>query len=127
EAVMTYRTALALNPTDEMGYMKLAICLTETGKPDEAVALFEDLRRMAPRSSLVPIGLGVVTMMSGETDRARQQFQSVLDKDPQNILALQWMAVLEEDAAANPAEALRRRAEVVRLLPARHSTHSISR
>ena len=121
EAVAAFRTALALNPADEMSYLKLAVCLSELGRSSEAAAVIETLERADPRSPLVSTGLGAVAMLAGDTDRARRYFLATLDHDPRNVMALQWLAVLEEKAA-QPAEALRRCQELERVIPGRSST-----
>jgi tetratricopeptide (TPR) repeat protein len=127
EAIVAYRTALALNPRDDMEYVKLALCLSELGRADEAAATFETLRRLDPQSPTVSTGLGAVAMMAGDPVRARRYFMETLDKDPRNVMALQWLAVLEEDVAGNPAEALRRCEELQRLMPGSLSTEDCVR
>ena len=52
-----------------------------------------------------------MALMTGDPDRARNYFNQALETDPRNVLALQWLAVLEEGHGA-PAEALRRCEEI---------------
>jgi Flp pilus assembly protein TadD len=117
EAVDEYRTALRLKPDDPLAYLKLGVCLATLEKFDEARAVFEQLRSVAPESPYVPLGHGAVALMSGQPDRARTLFTDVLRRYPDDVMTLQWLALLEEEAAADPAAALRRCEEIQNLTP----------
>jgi protein O-mannosyl-transferase len=122
EAIAAFTTALRLRPEEEDGYMKLGTCLAELGRIEEANATFEALRRRKPQSPTVSTGLGAVSLISGQPEQAKRYFLETLEKDPRDVAALQWLAVLEEDANANPAEALRRCEQIEQLVPGRLGT-----
>jgi len=75
----------------------------------------------------VSTGLGVVALMAGHADRARPYFLETLARDPRDVLARQWLAVLEEDTNANPREALRWCEEIQQLAPGRLSNEECIR
>jgi tetratricopeptide (TPR) repeat protein len=118
EAVAAYSVAIRLRPTEPYGYLKQGLTLAELHRFGEAVATFRQLQRVDPTSTLVTTGLGVVAMASGDQDRARRYLRLTIARDPQNIMARQWLASLEEVMAHNPAEALRLCEEIQRI-PAR--------
>jgi Flp pilus assembly protein TadD len=97
--------------------MKLGTCLAALGRVEEANATFETLRRRKPQSPTVSTGLGAVSLMSGQPEKAKRYFLETLEKDPRDVLALQWLRVLEEEVNANPAEALRRCEQIEQLVP----------
>jgi Flp pilus assembly protein TadD len=127
EAAEEYRAALRLKPDDPLAYLKLGVCLATLGKFDEARAVFEQLRSVAPESPYVPLGHGAVALMSGQPDRARTLFTDVLRRYPDDVMTLQWLALLEEEAAADPAAALRRCEEIQNLTPGRLSNEDCIR
>jgi protein O-mannosyl-transferase len=115
EAVAAHRVALAANLKEESIYLKLGFCLTELHRFDEAKATFEQLRTSNPQSRTALTGLGIVAMMSGHPLDARARFQEAIALDVRDIPARQWLAILEEQIADNPAEALRLCEEIQRL------------
>jgi Flp pilus assembly protein TadD len=116
EAVDAYRDALTLNPRDDIEYMNLAVCLTETGRSKDALAILDGLAQRVPQSPIVPIGRGTVFMLDGDYASARRDFLELLARNPSDVTALQLLATLEE-RADNPAEALRRCEEIQQLMP----------
>jgi tetratricopeptide (TPR) repeat protein len=127
EAAVEYRTALDLSPTDPGLYLKLAVCLATMEKFDEATAVVERLRSIAPESPVVTLGLGAVAAMSGQTERARALLRQTLAKDPGDILSREWLALVEEQLAGDPAAALERCEEIQRLTPGRLSNQDCIR
>lgn len=127
EAVEAHRAALRLRPKDPLAHLKLGLSLAALGRIDEATATFEQLRAIDPQSPIVSTGLGAVAMLAGRPDRAREYFNATLEKEPGNIMALQWLAVLEEDTAADPAAALHRCEEIQQLAPGKLSNEDCIR
>ena len=126
EAAESLQAALKLDPNEPLTYFKLSMCLTESGRSAEATAALDELRSMHPQSTMVPTGLGVVALMTGDPERARNYFNQALETDPRNVLALQWLAVLEEGHGA-PAEALRRCEEIQQIEPGKRSSEDCIR
>jgi Flp pilus assembly protein TadD len=98
--------------------LKLGFCLAELDRFDEAKATFEQLRVRHPQSRTALTGLGIVAMMSDHPVDARARFQEAIALDARDIPARQWLAILDEQIAGNPAEALRLCEEIQRLVPA---------
>jgi Flp pilus assembly protein TadD len=117
EAIQAYQAAVRLNQKDAYTYFKLGLCYAELGRFREAALTFDRLRQVDPSSTLVPTGLGIVAMMTGNVDLARRDFQAAILQNPREIMARQWQAVLEEVVAKNPAEALRLCEEIHRISP----------
>jgi protein O-mannosyl-transferase len=122
EAEVEYRTALHLNPAEPSAYVKLAVCLAVLHRFDEARAVLAELRGTAPESALLPAGEGAVALMSGQPDQARALLAKSVAKDPRDIMARQWLALLEEQVARDPAAALRLCEEIQQLAPGRVSS-----
>jgi Flp pilus assembly protein TadD len=121
EAIEAYQIALQLDPLEDSTYLKLGMCLAEAGRFEEAAEVFEALRQVSPDSPFVSTGLGIVAMLAGETSDAREQFRLTIERHPRDTMARQWLAVLEEEVAANPAEALRLCEEVRQIAPGKLS------
>jgi tetratricopeptide (TPR) repeat protein len=117
DAIEAYKRAIAIAPGEESNYLKLATCLAELQRYDEAARAIDDLARVNAHSSLIPSGRGMVALLSGRVDAARTEFERGLAVGPNDVLALRWLAVLEEDYAHRPAEALARCRELSRYLP----------
>jgi Flp pilus assembly protein TadD len=117
DAVVQYRTAIALRPREQFGYMKMGLCLAEMGRLEEASAAFRQLQRLDPASTVASIGLGDVALLAGNSDRARQYFLECLEREPRNVAARQSLAMLEETIVGNPAGALRWCEEIRQLAP----------
>jgi Flp pilus assembly protein TadD len=126
QAAESLQAAVKLDPNEPLTYFKLGMCLTESGRAVEATAALEALRSIHPQSSLVPTGLGVVALMTGDLERARSYFNQALATDPRDVLALQWLAALEEGNGA-PAEALRRCEEIQQIQAGKSTEDCIRR
>jgi protein O-mannosyl-transferase len=117
EAVVEYRRAIALRPTEPVGYMKLGLCLAELRRLDDAAAAFTTLEKLSPGSLVARNGLGAVAVLAGRYDEARRYYQSALTAHPDDVAARQSLAMLAEQVDHNPAEALRFCEEVARIAP----------
>jgi len=117
EAIAEYATALTLEPRAAFAYQKLALCLIEMNRYDEAAATFEKLRVVAPDSIDVTVGLGGVALAAGRTAEAKQYLNEALEKDPQSVPARRALALIAETQTHDYAEALRMCQEVQRLAP----------
>jgi protein O-mannosyl-transferase len=122
EASVEYRTALRLKPEDPLAYLKLGVCLAVLHRFDEATETFERLRAIAPDSTVISTGLGAVALMSGRPEEARAEFMKTLTREPRDVMARQWLAILEEEAANDPAATLQRCEEIQAVTPNLSST-----
>lgn len=126
EAVEAFKKALHLRPKAPLAYLNLGVCLAVLQRFDEATATFEQLRSIEAQSTIVSTGLGAVAMLSGQRAQARAHFLEALQRDPSDILTLQWLALLEEEAGDAEA-ALRRCEEIQSLSPRKHSNEDCIR
>jgi hypothetical protein len=94
QAAASFRSAIRLKPAEPLGYFKLALCLAEIGRFDNATAAIDALRARDPRSSMVPTGLGVVSIIAGRREDARTYLESAVAADPDNTIAREWLAAL---------------------------------
>jgi tetratricopeptide (TPR) repeat protein len=123
EAIREFRRSLALHPANDGAAIDLVICLAELGRQDEAQAVIADRLRENPSSVFGDMGRGAVAAIGGHGEEARVAFRSVVDRDPSNVMARQWLALLAE-ASNDRAEALHRCYELQRLIPGRESIAS---
>jgi Flp pilus assembly protein TadD len=82
EAVPEYRAAIAIRPQDEFPYTRLAGCLLQGQRLDEAEGTLQQLRTVNPTSQDAAMGLGVFAILHGRLDESRAHFQDVLARDP---------------------------------------------
>jgi tetratricopeptide (TPR) repeat protein len=127
QAVEEFRSAVRLRPKDSLAYMNLAVSLAALGRFDEATATLEQLRAADPQSTVISTGFGAVAMLSGRPDVARARFSESLQRDPRDMLALQWIALLEEEEAGNPEAALQRCEELQQVSPGKVSSEECIR
>ena len=122
-AADAFRRSLALRESNEGAAIDLVMCLSELGRRDEAEALIAERERRHPTSLIGDMGRGAMAAIDGRRDEARGAFRAVLEREPANVMARQWLAVLAE-ASDDRAEALHRCYELQRLIPGRESVES---
>jgi hypothetical protein len=110
-----YRRAMALRPQETFTYRKLAGCLVELNRVDEAEQVFGRLGEIDPKSADGPTGLAIVAMMRGRPLDSRTHLQDALSRDASTVLARQLLATIEE--TDHPSEALRLCREIQTLAP----------
>jgi Flp pilus assembly protein TadD len=123
EAIASFRESLVRWPENESAAVNLVVCLAEESRPDEASAVVDTLARLRPQSAAVTIGRGAIAAINGQPAEARAQFLEAIRRDPGNVMARQWLAVLAEEGN-DRAEALHRCYELQRLAPGRASIES---
>jgi len=117
EAIAEYRRGLGLRPDQELAYQKLALALLQTGRPDEAVRTFEQLRARYPGSAVAANGLGGLALIAGDRFVAREHFLEALAHDAGNVPARQSLALLAEMEPVDAQQALRLCEEIQQLAP----------
>jgi tetratricopeptide (TPR) repeat protein len=120
EAVNAFRRSVALDPSNDAGTVNLVLCLAELKRESEAMETAAALERVRPAAPVVPLARGAVAAVAGRSDEARRQFLEVIARDPGNVMARQWLAVLAEQSG-DRSEALNRCYELQRLIPGRSS------
>ena len=104
-AIPEYEAAVKLAPGEEFGYTKLAGCLVDAHRFDEAERALLSLRRVNPKSQDASIGLGVLATLTNRIDEARRYFRESLARDPSSALMRQFTAFV--DGTLPTAEHLR--------------------
>jgi syndecan 1 len=87
EAEPLLRRALELEPTEHHAASQLAAILMRRHQPAEAIPLLEIAVHARPRQAEFGIALGDARRDAGDLAGARQAWQAVLDRDPNNATA----------------------------------------
>jgi len=117
EAIVAYRRAIRLRPSEQTPYMRLGLAQAELGRLADARATFQALLALNPTSAVGHNGLGAVALLERKPDEARRHYQDALAHNPDDLAARQSLAILYETVWQNPAEALRLCDEVRRMAP----------
>ncbi|PYQ51474.1 MAG: hypothetical protein DMF59_07735 [Acidobacteria bacterium] len=92
DAIASLREAIRSGGQNESIRMQLGLLLTETGKTDEAVKILAPLAKGNDPDALNAYGIALADQ--GKVDQANQQFQHVLQNDPNNAPALQNLGIV---------------------------------
>ena len=95
EAVPEYRAAISLRPEEQFPYTKLAGCLIEAGRFEEAEEALLGLRAVNPLSEDASMGLGVFAVLRRSPDESRHYFLETLERDPGHQQARQLLAFVD--------------------------------
>jgi protein O-mannosyl-transferase len=87
EALDAYAQAIRRGPSQLAPHVNRALCFAQLGRLDEADAELSGARLLAPKSSIVANGQGVVALRQGRRDEARAFFLEALAFDPGNAVA----------------------------------------
>jgi tetratricopeptide (TPR) repeat protein len=117
EAMVAYRRAIRLRPSETAPYMRLGLVQAEAGHLGDARRTFEALLRLDPGSAVGHNGLGAVALLEGRHIEAQRHYQDALTHNPEDLAARQSLAMLHETVWQNPAEALRLCIEVKERAP----------
>jgi Flp pilus assembly protein TadD len=117
EAIVAYRRAIHLRPTEQAPYMRLGLAQAELGRLGDARSTFQALLSLDSTSAVGHNGLGAVALLERKPDEARRHYQQALVHHPADLAARQSLAMLYETVWQNPAEALRLCEEVRRMAP----------
>lgn len=112
EAIGAFTTALHARTDEPAIYAKLGVCLLEVGQLKGAVAAFQKVRELDPRSPDGLNGLGALALVESQPDRARSFYEETLLYDPLNVPARLGLVKVEE--LQGNAAAARRRCEEIR-------------
>jgi protein O-mannosyl-transferase len=117
EAIVAYRRAIRLRPSEQAAYMRLGIAQAELGRLPDARATFQALLALDRTSAVGHNGLGAVALLEHKPDEARRHYEDALAHHPNDVAARQSLAMLYETVWQNPGEALRLCAEVRAIAP----------
>lgn len=103
-AMDEYKAILSANPDSVQAHMLLGQALDSLNKHSEAIAELETASRIAPSEPNVHFELGYLYYTAHDYARAEPQFELELKNDPDNALALTYLADIKirnnDDAAA---------------------------
>ncbi len=117
EAIENLREAIRSGGQNESIRTQLGLLLTETGRVDEAVRILSPLAKGGDPDVLNAYGIALADQ--GRIDQANQQFQRVLQRDPNNAPALQNLGIvaLRRDDVPSAQQFLSRALELNPRLP----------
>ncbi|MEM8724037.1 MAG: hypothetical protein AAGE86_00805 [Pseudomonadota bacterium] len=87
EALAALDTATQLEPNKAEGWLLKATLLRRLERLDEAQAAIETAVGLAPLEGLIGLEAGVIAVLSGREDAARQSWQSVINTQPDSLAA----------------------------------------
>lgn len=82
-----WRVTCARNPGSWMAHVNLGNCLRQKGKPDEAIAQYEEALRLDPKEAEAHHNIGLSLMQKGKVDDAIAQYRQALQLNPKLLNA----------------------------------------
>lgn len=109
-AIIAFREAIKIQPTDSWSLSHLGQCLLSTGRRDEATDAFERAIHTNPNEGIAHKGLTLIASLKGEDD----DFQRRLQRCEQLIPNDSWVReqLLLQKEKADPENAILRRAAI---------------
>ncbi|MFW6234073.1 MAG: tetratricopeptide repeat protein [Spirochaetota bacterium] len=89
-----FERALSLGGTSPDTLNELSICLMETGEHEKSLKRLREALEIEPENTKVMCNLGVVYLKQGKPDEAKRYFESVLAYDPDDPVAVEYLAGL---------------------------------
>ena len=83
EAIVAYRRAIRLRPSEQAAYMRLGLAQAELGRLADARATFQALLALDPTSAVGHNGLGAVALLEHKPDEARRHYEDALAHHPE--------------------------------------------
>ncbi len=100
-----YKTALEKNPNQLDIKSKLAMTYVTTDNPMQGITLLREVIQKDPKNELALFNLGLLSMQSGQFDKAIDRFKSVLDVNQSNSEAKYYLALCYKETG-NKTEAI---------------------
>lgn len=82
-----WRTTCTRNPGSWMAHVNLGNALRQEGKPDDAIAQYEEALRLDPKEAEAHHNIGLTLMQKGKVDDAIAQYRQALQFDPKLLSA----------------------------------------
>ena len=114
-AEAAFQKVVQLQPEEALGYVNLAMCCLRSGRLDEAQMWAERARQRAPRNPEILLRVAEVLLSSGDLSQAVGVFESVLEVEPENLMAHYGVVVALGSGDKHPS-ARRRVAQHVQTL-----------
>ena len=116
EMIRNLRMALELDPTLDKPRLAVAELLLSTHVNDESEIEFEAYLARNPDSAQAHAGLGQIASLKGDLVKALSEFEEVLRLDPNNLIALQQLSLIDL-RANNPESACTRLKKALESFP----------
>jgi len=87
-AISMYQRALALNPSDVGTRELIARCRLQQGDLSEAIAEYRRCLRKIPQDTQLQLTLASLHLLAKNDDRAKEILDSILEEEPDKVLAL---------------------------------------
>ncbi len=96
EALAELETATTLTPDNAESWLLKATLLRRLERLDEAQAAIERAGELAPSEQQIGLEAGVIAVLSGREDAARQSWQSVIEIEPDSVAAQTAQGYLDQ-------------------------------
>ncbi|MDW8301540.1 MAG: tetratricopeptide repeat protein [Bacteroidia bacterium] len=83
-AISLYQKALNINPNNINASVDMAVCYTLTGNPMQGIFMLKDIADKNPTHVLAQHNLGILSMQTGQFDKAVKRFEKVVSLNPEN-------------------------------------------
>jgi len=103
DAIPLFEKAIRLEPRLPLAHKKLGQALAAVGRGEDADEQFEEFFEKDPEAGIVAIGAN--HLKAGRKDEAMKAFRDVLRKNPDNVTAMRYLAIVYFRDENNPAEA----------------------
>ncbi|MBI3039022.1 hypothetical protein HYY75_08245 [bacterium] len=103
EALDLYQKALQKNPSEEL-YQKTGALLGKMKRYKDGEKLLDEAVQKFPSSNSLLNLLGFLKLKEGLPDEAKKLWEKVLEKDPQNAFAKEWIGKLPGSSQKKPIE-----------------------
>lgn len=92
EAISSFSKVLEINPANDSAKILLAECYFGTGEAMKGVVLLKEITAKDPDHTGANLMLGQQGLVSGQFDKAKARFETVLKREPKNTEALIGLA-----------------------------------
>lgn len=82
EAIISYKSAIRMDPSRATSYVDMGVCYFNLGKMDEAVALFQKALTLDPQQPIALFNLGVVAESKDDNDGALKYYHRAMQANP---------------------------------------------
>jgi lipopolysaccharide biosynthesis regulator YciM len=82
EAIISYKSAIRMDPSRATSYVDLGVCYFNLGKMEDAVALFKKARTLDPQQPIALFNLGVVAESKDDYDGALKYYHRAMQANP---------------------------------------------
>jgi tetratricopeptide (TPR) repeat protein len=87
KAVRSYQNVLKINPDNLDAKTDLALCYAEGPAPMQGILLLREVVAKNPQHEMAQYNLGILSVKSGQYDKAISRFETVLQINPKNTEA----------------------------------------